>query len=192
MNDRRPSKRAWPESPSIADRWSSGKGLALSRRGRPRSGFFALPLRLAPDRRSLRQPDFAWSRAHGETPAPSSDCTPAFWVTWSTSLTATGALSPPMTTPEFRGNSTLIFVFRRPLGGRFGAREVGQTLRLLVRRLGACAVITRRGRGWEEFGPLDRMRLQQGRIHLLRLERLSRGTMRRSIKSCSRGSGLGR
>jgi len=93
------------ESASIADRWSLGKGLALTSSREIAIVF----LRFA----------FACTVAAtiGETPAPSSDCALDAWRRLVDTFSAIGFSSDKNL--EFRGN------FDVRIGGRFGAREGG-------------------------------------------------------------------
>ena len=92
------------ESVPIADRWSLGKGLALT----SSREIVILSLRFA-FALSARPPESpttclgAVVGSLGETPAPSSDGTLAVWCDVVDTLSANGAFSSDET-PEFRGN----------------------------------------------------------------------------------------
>jgi hypothetical protein len=153
-----------------------------------------LPLRSAPDRRALRQ--LALAHASGPVAKRLRDHLIVRWpfgLAWST-------LSLP--TARFRQtripSSAAIwmldpFALASATTVALAPAKTGQTLLLLVRRLGASAVTTRRYEAGKYSATRMRCRNVNRRlIHLLRTERRNQGTMRRSVKSCSRGLGRGR
>ncbi len=94
--------------------------------------------------------------ALGETPR-SSDCALAVWSNVVDALSSDGAFSSDEN-PRFRAIWMLDpFALAAAPAVALAPAKMRQTLLLLVRRLGACAVMTRRGRGWEGFGPLESM-----------------------------------
>ena len=99
--------------------------------------------------------------ALGETPR-SSDCALAVWSNVVDALSADGAFSSDEN-PRFRAIWMLDpFALAAAPAVALAPAKVGQTLWVLLRRLGACTVRTRRGRGSEGFGPLELMPHQQG------------------------------
>lgn len=94
-------------------------------------------------------------------PAPSSNCTLAVWCVVVDALSATGAFSSDDNL-EFQGNFDAS-TSAPPVA--LAPAKVGQILPVLVRRLGTCAVTARRGRGSEEFGPLETIPLQRRAHH---------------------------
>ncbi len=147
------------ESVLVVDRWSSGKGLALtsSRENAILSIRFAFALSVRP-RVSPTTCLGARVGSFGEAPALSSDCT--------RDIRRDAVNSPQLLQPLARSRHArrsssgatsmlgLFFSTSAPTVALAPAKE-GQALPVLVRRLGAYAVTARRGRGWEEFGPLE-------------------------------------
>ena len=173
------------ESVPIADRWSLGKGLALSSSQEIANLSLRLPLRSAPDCRSLRRLDFARSSR------PGAGRLSLHLIARGTFDGTRSTISPPTARSRRRRipSSATIWMLDP---SALAPAKVAQALLLLVRSLGAYDVTTPRGRGWEEFGPLEPMpQHQRGRIRLLGTESRSRDAMRLPIKSRSRGLGLG-
>ena len=171
------------ESVSIADRWSLGKGLALTSSHEIANS----SLRFAFARSATAELTLDFARSS----RPLAKRLPLHLIARWTFDGTRSTISPPTAhSRRTRIPSSAAIWMLDP--SALAPAKVAQTLLLLVRRLGADDVTTPRGRGSEEFGPLETMPHQQGRIRLLRTERRSRDTMQLSIKSCLRGLGLGR
>ena len=119
------------------------------------SCLFVLPLRSAPDRRSLRRLDFARSSR------PLAKRLPLHLIARWTFDGTRSTISPPTAHSRRRRipSSAAIWMLDP---SALAPAKVAQTLLLLVRSLGADDVTTPRGRGSEEFGPLETMPHQQG------------------------------
>ena len=132
-----------------------------------------MPLRPAPDRRSLRRLDFARSSR------PLAKRLPLHLIArWTVDETWATVRQPTAHSRRRRIPSSAAIWMLDP--SALAPAKEGQTLPRLVRRLGAYDVTTPRGRGSEEFGPLETIHINRGRIHLPRLESRGRDTMRLS------------
>ena len=143
------------ESVPIADRCSRGKRLTPTSSREIATLSLRLALRPAPDRRSLRRLDFARSSR------PLAKRLPLHLIArWTVDETWATVRQPIAHSRRRRIPSSAAIWMLDP--SALAPAKEGQTLPRLVRRLGAYDVTTPRGRGSEEFGPLETIPHQQG------------------------------
>ena len=160
MNDRRPSKEAWPESPSLSRivGRQGAKAWPCRRRKRSPTCLSVLPLRSVQDRWSLRRLDFARSSR------PSAKRLPLHLTARWTVDGMRSTISPPTahsrpTRPSSSGATSMFGLCLSTSAPTvaLAPAKVALSLQRIRGRLGADDTTTRRGRGSEEFGPLETM-----------------------------------